>query len=107
MFGFEVSAAGRGDNRRQPRLPVVMRARMRNRTAAKFDIRVLDMSVSGFRAEAHYGLDVGDHVWITLPGLQGLEANIAWRRKDVIGGRFSQPLHPAVLDHLIRHRGGY
>jgi hypothetical protein len=106
-FGFDAPIASRDDNRRQPRVPVVLRARLRNRTAAKFDIRVLDMSVTGFRAEAHYGLDPGDLVWVTLPGLQGLEATIAWRRKDVIGGRFSQPLHPAVLDHLIRDGARY
>ena len=75
--------------------------------AARFDIRVLDMSVTGFRAEAHYGLDPGDLVWIKLPGLQGLEATIAWRDKEIVGGRFCQPLHPAVLDHLIQHGSSY
>lgn len=106
-FGFDTPIASRDDNRRQPRLPVILRAHLRNRTAAKFDIRILDMSVTGFRAEAHYGLDVGDLVWVTLPGLQGLEANVAWRRKDIIGGHFRQPLHPAVLDHLIKNGAHY
>jgi hypothetical protein len=106
-FGFDAPIATRDDNRRQPRLPVVLRAHLRNRTAAKFDIRIRDISVTGFRAEAHYGLDVGDIVWVTLPGLQGLEATIAWRRKEIIGGRFRQPLHPAVLDHLIANGANY
>ncbi|MBN8816490.1 MAG: PilZ domain-containing protein [Sphingomonas sp.] len=107
VFGIDAPVATRDDNRRQPRHEVVLRARLRNRATAKFDIRIIDMSVTGFRAEAHYGLNVGDIVWIKLPGLQGLEANIAWRHKEIVGGHFRQPLHPAVLDHLIANGARY
>lgn len=106
-LGFVDSADSGTEHRRQPRVPLMLRARLRNRTASKFDIRILDMSVTGFRAEAHYGLDPGDVVWVTFPGLQGLEATVAWRRGELIGGYFRQPLHPAVLDHMIKNGACY
>ena len=87
---------------RQPRVLSALRARSRNRTASWFDVRVFDMSVTGFRAEARYGLDSGDVVWVTFPGLQGLEATGASRRGELIGGYLGQSLHSAVLDHMVK-----
>ncbi|HEX4695407.1 PilZ domain-containing protein [Sphingomonas sp.] len=101
-FGFDAPIGGEGDHRRQERVGVRMPARLRDRAANKYDVHLLDLSVTGFRAEAHYSLDAGMIVWLTIPGLQGLEATVAWRRAAVIGCKFRQPLYPAVLDHIVR-----
>jgi hypothetical protein len=106
-FNFESSVIGRRDNRRQPRIHLFLDAQLRNRGAGKVRIRVVDMSTTGFRAEAHYGLNAGDVVWITLPGMQGLEAVVAWRENQIIGCRFVQPLHPAVLSHIVKSAARY
>ena len=82
-----------------------MAARVRDRHGNKYSVSLLDLSVTGFRAEAHYALDPGQIVWLTIPGMQGLEANIAWRRGRVIGCSFRHPLYPAVLDHIVKTLG--
>lgn len=82
-----------------------MAARLRDRHANKYTINLLDLSVTGFRAEAHYSLDAGQIVWLTIPGMQGLEATIAWRRGLEIGCSFRQPLYPAVFDHVVKTLG--
>lgn len=74
---------------------------MRGRGFAKFDIRLLDLSCTGFRAEAHYALNEHDIIWVTVPGLQSLEAKVAWRHKNIVGAKFTNPLHPAVLGHIL------
>jgi hypothetical protein len=108
LCGMDVQVSGSEvvsrdeDSRRQPRVPVVMIARLRDRASNKYDVRLLDLSVTGFRAEAHYSLDAGQIVWLTIPGMQGLEATVAWRRGTVIGCNFRNPLYPAVLDHIVR-----
>lgn len=79
-----------------------MAARLRDRAGNKYDVHLLDLSITGFRAEAHYSLDQGSIVWLTIPGMQGLEATVAWRRGTVIGCSFRQPLYPAVFDHIVR-----
>lgn len=100
-FGFELPAGEADDHRRQRRVAVAMAARLRDRASNKYDVHLRDLSVTGFRAEAHYGLDAGGIVWLTIPGMNGLEATIAWRRGNVIGCHFRQPLHPAVFDHIV------
>jgi hypothetical protein len=101
-FGFELPAEMTSENRGKDRVSVALTARLRDRASNKYDVHVLDMSVTGFRAEAHHGLDQGMIVWLTIPGMQGLEATVAWRRGKIIGCRFAQPLYPAVLDHLVK-----
>ncbi|WP_239017866.1 PilZ domain-containing protein [Sphingomonas aracearum] len=89
-----------GDARSALRKPVRLRAQLRESGAGRFAIEVLDLSPTGFRAEASFVLNPGDRVWISLPGLAGLEATVAWRRGTMIGAAFFAPLHPAVFDHI-------
>ena len=89
-----------GDARTTLRKPVRLRAQLRESGSGRFAIEVLDLSPSGFRAEATFVLNPGDRVWISLPGLTGLEAKVAWRRGTIIGAAFHAPLHPAVFDHI-------
>ena len=51
-----------------------MRAHLRDRGQTKFEIDVVDLSRSGFRAETSFTLWPGTVVWLTLPGLR------RWRR---------------------------
>ena len=89
------------DHRCAFRRGVALRAKLRNRSSTRFDVSVLDLSRTGFRAEVDYSLDPGAIVWIMLPGLQGLEATIAWRHGQTVGAAFRQPLYPAVFDHIV------
>jgi len=99
--GGEPQDESRGALRR----PVALEARLRDRTSTRVGIHVLDLSTTGFRAEADYSLDPGNIVWIALPGLAGLEARVAWRKGRLIGAAFVQPLHPAVFDHIVTLAG--
>ena len=89
------------DARRALRKNVKMRAHLRDRGQTRFEIEVTDLSLSGFRAETSFTLWPGTIVWLTLPGLAGLEAVVAWRDKFKYGCAFAKPLHPAVFDHII------
>lgn len=91
----------RGDPRRALRKAVKMRAHLRDRGQTKFEIDVVDLSQSGFRAETSFTLWPGTVVWLTLPGLAALEAVVAWRDKFRYGCAFAKPLHPAVLEHIV------
>lgn len=94
------------DHRNALRRGVKLRAKLRNRSSTRFDIAVLDLSRTGFRAEVDYSLDPGAIVWIVLPGLQGLEATVAWRRGRIVGAAFRQPLYPAVFDNIVALAAG-
>jgi hypothetical protein len=105
MSGFDRATGGDDDHRHQQRVPIVLRAILRDRHSNKYHVSLLDLSVTGFRAEAHYSLDAGQIVWLAIPGMQGLEATVAWRRGLEIGCSFRQPLYPPVLDHIVKTLG--
>ncbi|MEH3035308.1 MAG: pilus assembly protein PilZ [Sphingomonas adhaesiva] len=89
------------ESRHALRRAVTMRAHLRDRGTTRFEIDVIDLSVTGFRAQTSFTLWPGTTVWLTLPGLAALEAVVAWRDKTRYGCAFSKPLHPAVFDHIV------
>jgi hypothetical protein len=95
-----------GEHRRALRKAVKLRARLRDRNATRFEIRVVDLSPTGFRAETAHSLRPGTIVWITLPGFSGLEAEVAWQTNEHVGCAFRQPLHQAVFEHIVELAGG-
>lgn len=93
------------DGRRAERLNIFMKASLRESGCTKFDVQVLDMSISGIRFETAYSIAPSTRVWLTIPGLAGLEAIIAWQDRYRYGCYFVTPLHVAVFDHIIaQHR---
>ncbi len=92
------------DGRRAERLDVRMKASLRESGCTKFNVEVLDMSVSGFRFETAYSIAPSSRVWLTIPGLTALEAIVAWQDRYRYGCYFVDPLHIAVFDHIIAHQ---
>jgi hypothetical protein len=89
------------------RKPVQLDAQLRDRGSSKFAIRVIDISITGFRAECEFRLHEGTLVWLTLPGMAGLEARVAWRDGNFLYGFvFAQPLHEAVFERIATLGGG-
>lgn len=91
------------DGRRAERLDVRMKASLRETGCTKFNVDVLDMSVSGFRFETAYSIAPSTRVWLTIPGLAALEAVVAWQDRFRYGCYFVVPFHIAVFDHIIAH----
>jgi PilZ domain len=90
------------DARRAMRLDVAFDAGLREPGSSKFQISVVDLSVTGFRCETSFSLREGSTVWLTIPGLAGIEAIVAWKDQFHYGCSFKAPLHIAVFDHIAR-----
>jgi PilZ domain len=93
--------ASHHESRQAERLDVTFSAGLREHGTTKFSIKVTDLSVTGFRCETSFTLTTGTRVWLTIPGLSGLEAQVAWRDGFRYGCAFIQPLHQAVLSHIF------
>lgn len=93
--------------RKSQRVAVDMSAALRQRGASGVSVRVLDLSQHGFRAATHLELPIGTDVWLRLPGLEPYHATIAWQEGHYIGCSFERPLHPAVVDMIVRKAGGH
>ncbi len=100
-MGFHVrTVASHHDSRRAKRLDVEIGAMLRERGSTKFNVRIADLSITGFKCETSFTLTVGNRVWLSFPGLSGLEAEVAWRDRFESGCKFVSPLHPAIFDHI-------
>ncbi|MDB5671557.1 MAG: PilZ protein [Alphaproteobacteria bacterium] len=105
-FTGELSMSPHEEARNAQRKDVAMGAGLRQRGAHAITIEVLDLSITGFRAATHLTLEAGSDVWLKLPGLESLHARAVWQRGHLLGCEFVRPLHPAVLEMLVRAVSG-
>lgn len=88
--------------RRARRTKVSLDAGLRQRGASGVTVEMLDLSTHGFRVRTHLLLEPGADIWLKLPGLEALHAHVAWAEGTELGCAFAQPLHPAVLEMVVR-----
>lgn len=63
--------------------------------------RLDDLSVNGFRIAWLPACRMHAKMWIRIPGLAPLPAEIRWRTNGGIGCEFARPLYDAVFDHIV------
>ena len=80
------------DRRRMSRHPVEIGARVRELGAEGFEARVLNISETGFMAEADGDFEVGTRIWLILPGRDRANALVRWIAGKRIGAEFAEPI---------------
>jgi hypothetical protein len=90
---------GRRESPREA-LAIVCQARQANGTWLRANLR--DVSIHGFQITWFPKSRTDLPVWIRLPNLAPLAAEVRWKDGHAIGCQFTQPLHQAVFEHLVR-----
>ena len=80
------------DRRRNLRHPVELGARVRELGDEGFEARVLNISETGFMAEADGEVEVGTRIWLILPGRERANALVRWIAGKRIGAEFAEPI---------------
>lgn len=94
------------EDRSAPRTRINIPATMRISGARGFQTVVNDLSLSGFCAAAVNRLQPGTVCWLTLPGLESLQAEVIWWDNSLAGCAFDSLLSPIVHDNILtRWRG--
>jgi hypothetical protein len=88
------------------RVSIELNAGLRQRGAAAVSVHVRDLSTHGFRIDTHLELEIGIDVWLRLPGLEPALAHVMWVEGYHAGCAFERPLHPAVLEMIVKRAGG-
>lgn len=65
-------------------------------------VTVRDISALGARVSGVFLVHKGDRMWLKLPGLEAVEAKVAWVSDFEFGCEFVRPLSPIVLEAVIR-----
>lgn len=90
------------ERRRLSRFPVKLDARVRELGTEGVEAQVLNISESGFMADADGEFEVGARIWLMLPGRGRANAVVRWIAGDKLGAEFSEPF---PLDELRTNRG--
>jgi hypothetical protein len=104
-FYAELSTAQTAHERNAERVSVSLNAALRQRGASGISVQICDLSTHGFRVSTHLELEAGTDVWLRLPGIEPVHARTCWKRGHQIGCEFVRPLHPAVLEMIVRKSG--
>lgn len=75
-------------------------ARLRPAGSKRFDTIIYDLSISGFCARSVVRLHLGAVVWLTMEGLESLQAEVRWSEANRIGCSFRNLLSPIVFDAI-------
>jgi hypothetical protein len=80
------------DRRRAARRLVDLGARVRELGTEGFEAKVLNISETGFMAEADGDFEVGTRIWLILPGRDRANALIRWTAGRKLGAEFAEPI---------------
>lgn len=86
-----------GERRRAEREPVDVDARLRELGSEGCDAKVLNISATGFMAEAATEFPLGARVWLILPGRERANAVVRWVEGNRIGAEFAEPIDTSGL----------
>lgn len=91
------------ERRRYPRNPTTIECVVRTSLGARQRVEINDLSESGVSVRAGgVPFAQGSAYSVKLAGLETLEAYLCWKGTSDAGFEFERPLHPAVVDHLVR-----
>ncbi len=89
------------EDRSAPRTRIAIPASFRASGGRGFQTVVNDLSLSGFSAMAISRLSPGTICWLTLPGLQSMQAEVVWWENSQVGCAFDQLLNPIIHDNIL------
>jgi hypothetical protein len=78
--------------RRSERLSVDAETRLRPNSWSSLEIRMVDLSATGFRGRCEARLRPGASVSLDVAGLGPVDAQVEWQRGDQFGARFFAPI---------------
>lgn len=105
MFAAEFEPATTGGRRRSPRAPVSLDARIGMGGMGRALCKVVDVSIHGARLQTYTALKKDGTIWLTLPEIGQVAADVKWADDYTAGCQFRAPLEPAALERLLA-RGG-
>lgn len=105
MFAAEFEPAIRQGRRRAPRAPVSLDAQVGRGGLGRALCKVTDLSIGGARLQTYLGLVKGSVIWLTLPGIGHVAADIMWADDFTAGCRFHNPLPLDRFEALLKLQG--
>ena len=78
--------------RRASRVTISGNTSLRAQTVYNVEVRVKNLSTSGFMAECIAPVEIGSYVTLDVPGLGPVHAQVRWQIGFTMGGMFLDPI---------------
>jgi hypothetical protein len=78
--------------RRGQRVTLQATTQLRSKDLQEVEVRVCDLSTSGFMAECMRPVLIGSYVSVDLPGIGPVHAQVRWQVGGRMGGKFLDPI---------------
>ena len=85
-----------------PRKRLAIPATLRISGGGEFQSVVSDLSITGFSAASINRMREGQVCWLTMPGIEPLQAEVVWWDNCIVGCAFSELLSPIVHDNTLQ-----
>lgn len=104
MFVAEMEPAPEAGRRLSPRRRVALRSGVRSKAdnggLTRALCTVVDLSLRGARLHTHVALRRGSAIWLTLPDIGQVVADVIWADDYAAGCLFREPLAPEQFEAL-------
>ena len=90
---------------RAPRVPLNCEVEFRRHADARYLVDLLDFSPEGCCISPPVRVEVGESVWLRIPGMETIHARAAWAEQWKVGLEFDTPFHPAVFESVVHRLG--
>ena len=91
------------EDRSAPRTRISIPATLRPSGSKGYQTTVNDLSLSGFSAMAINRMHTGSICWLTLPGLESLQAEVIWWNNGLVGCAMLPSIQGASLMGQVQH----
>jgi PilZ domain len=93
------------EDRSAPRNKVSIPASLRPSGSKGFQTVINDLSLSGFSAMSINRIHPGTVVWLTMQGLESMQAKVVWWEGSQVGCAFDHLLSPIIHDNILNRWG--
>ncbi len=94
------------EDRSAPRVPVHLAATLRPAGVRAFQTTIRDLSLGGFTAISASRIDPHTLCWLTIPGFQPIQAEVAWWEAGLVGAAFASLMTHEMLDAIVGNYRG-
>ncbi|MFW2852255.1 PilZ domain-containing protein [Sphingomonas sp. TX0543] len=105
MFAAEFEPAPSDIRRRAQRAPVSLDSPLNSGGLARALCKVIDLSIHGAKLNTYSALRKGMAIWLTLPEIGRVGADVMWADDFAAGCRFHAPLDPTIFEQLLKREG--
>lgn len=90
------------DTRRSRRVPLKCEIEFRRHGGSRYMVDLIDLSPAGCCIAPPVKVETGQRVFLRIPGMEAIQAKVAWIEEWRVGVEFDRPIYEPVFDNVVQ-----